>query len=205
MNIKKIVIYSILMITIMACQNKKDVSEWTDNEINEWFSTSVWNTELKMKPDASIDKRSFVEQNILNPASWKAAFNFLKEKDLNVLEPGRYDLLEDGTYVNIDEYLTKDSAHFEAHRKYIDIQYLAKGKEYIFVTPLEPHKQHEIQPYDEAKDIEFFDKEEYTPYLLSPDNFMVFFPTDAHKPCMKVDTNEVVKKVVVKIPYIITK
>lgn len=202
---KKTVIYSILMITIMACQNKKDVSEWNDDEINEWFYTSPWNTELSMKPDASINKRLFVEQNILNPDSWDAALKFLKEKDLNALKPGRYDLLDDGTYVNIDEYVTKDSAHFEAHRKYIDIQYLAKGKEYIFVTSLEPPKQHEIQPYDEAKDIEFFDKEEYTPYLLSPDNFMVFFPTDAHKPCMKVDTNEVVRKVVVKMPYIIIK
>lgn len=186
----------------MACQNKKDVSEWSDKEINEWFSASPWNTELSMKPDASINKRLFVEQNILNPASWDAALKFLKEKDLNVLELGRYDLLEDGTYININEYTTKDSAHFEVHNKYIDIQYLAKGKEYIFVTPLEPCKQHEIQPYDETKDIEFFDKEEYTPYLLSPDNFIVFFPTDAHKPCMKVDTNEVVRKVVVKIPYI---
>ena len=186
----------------MACQNKKDVSEWTDNEINEWFSTSPWSTELSMKPDVSINKRLFVEQNILNPASWNAALKFLKEKDLNVLEPGRYDLLDDGTYINIDEYTTKDSAHFEAHRKYIDIQYLTKGKEYIFVTALEPAKQHEIQAYDKAKDIEFFDKEEYTPHLLSPDNFMVFFPEDGHKPCMKVDTNETVKKVVVKIPFV---
>lgn len=202
MKIQKTVIYSILMITMMACQNKKDVSEWTDNEINEWFSVSAWSTELKMKPDASINKRYFVEQNMLNQASWEAAFNFLNEKDLNALEPGRYDLLDDGTYVNIEEYMTKDSAHFEAHRKYIDIQYLAKGREYIFVTPLESDKQIEIQSYDETKDIEFFDAEEYTQHLLSPDNFMVFFPTDGHKPCMKVDTNEVVRKVVVKIPYV---
>ena len=104
----------------MACQNKKDVSEWTDNEINEWFSASAWSTELKMKPDASINKRYFVEQNMLNKASWEAAFNFLNEKDLNALDPGRYDLRDDGTYVNIEEYMTKDSAHFEAHRKYID-------------------------------------------------------------------------------------
>lgn len=41
----------------------------------------------------------------------------------------------------------------------------------------------------------------HTPHLLSPDNFMVFFPADGHKPCMKVDTNEKVRKVVVKIPY----
>lgn len=202
MNITKTFIYSILIVMMMACQNKKAVSEWTDKEINEWISISPWNTELSMKPDASINKRMFVEQNILNPVSWEAAFKFLKEQDLNALEPGRYDILDDGTFVNIEEYTTKDSAHFEAHRKYIDIQYLAKGREYIYVTPLEPEKQHEVEAYDEAKDIEFFDKEEYTPHLLSLNNFMVFFPSDGHKPCMKVDTNEVVRKIVVKIPYI---
>lgn len=202
MKIKKAVTYSILIILMMACQNRKDVTEWPDSEINEWFSSSPWSMELSMKPDASINKRLFVEQNILNPASWDAALKFLKEKDLNTLEPGRYDILDDGTYVNIEVYMTKDSAHFEAHRKYIDIQYVAKGKEYIFVTPLEPDKQQEIQVYDEAKDIEFFDKEEYIPHLLTPENFMTLFPTDGHKPCMKVDTNEVVRKVVVKIPII---
>jgi len=185
----------------MAFLNKKELSAWTDEEINEWFTNSPWSTELRMKPDLSINKRLFVEQNILNEASWKAAFTFLKEQDLNTLELGRYDLLED-TFLIISEYRTKDTDHFEAHRKYIDIQYLAKGKEYIFVTPLEPEKQHEIQGYDEAKDLEFFDKEDFTPHLLSPDKFMVFFPSDGHKPGMKVDTNEVVRKVVVKIPYV---
>ncbi|MDD4589996.1 MAG: YhcH/YjgK/YiaL family protein [Parabacteroides sp.] len=197
MNIKKTIVYTILMIAMMACQTKKDVSDWTDSEINEWFSASAWNTELKMKPDESINKRAFVEQNVMNPQSWEVAFKFLKETDLNALELGRHDLSDDGTYANVEEYLTKDSAHFEAHRKYIDIQYLATGKEYIFVTPMEPEKQVETQAYDEQRDIEFFDKEEYTPHLLSPDNFMVFFPEDGHKPCMKVDTNETVKKVVV--------
>lgn len=96
--------------------------------------------------------------------------------------------------------MTKDSAHFEAQCKYIDIQYLAKGKEYIFVMPLELDKQIEIQSYNETKDIESFDTEEYTPHLLSTNNIMVFFPTNGHKLCMKVDANEVVRKVIVKIP-----
>lgn len=202
MDITKTFIYSILIIMMIACQNKKDVTEWTDNEINEWFSTSPWSTELSMKPDASINKRLFVEQNILNPASWDAALKFLKEKDMNVLEPGRYDLLDDGTYVNIDEYTTKDSAHFEAHRKYIDIQCLAKGKEYIYISPFEPGKKIVVVPYNETKDIEFFDKDDYQKYLLSTDNFFVLFPLDGHKPCMKVETNEQVRKVVMKIPYV---
>lgn len=181
--------------------NSNNVKYWSDKETNDWFTESKWSLEFNIRPDKSINKREFVVQNILNSEGWEAAFKFLSEQDLNVLEPGKYDIHDDGTFVNIEEYITKDSAHFEVHRKYIDIQCLVKGEEYIFVSPLEPEKQYEVQAYDEAKDIEFFDKEEYTPHLLNPENFMVFFPSDAHKPCMKVDRNEMVRKVVVKIPY----
>src|SRR5690554_6894291 len=104
----------------MAFQSKKELSEWTDGEINEWFNNSRWSTELNMKPDLSINKRLFVEQNTLNEASWDAAFKFLKEQDLNALELGRYDLSENDTFLIISEYKTKDFDHFEAHRKYID-------------------------------------------------------------------------------------
>lgn len=146
------------------CNN--NVRNWSEKEINNWFATSKWNIEFGIRPDESINRQEFVEQNILNPESWDAAFKFLNEEDLNALEAGRYDISDDGTYANIEEYMTKDSAHFEAHRKYVDIQYLVKGKEYIFVTPLEPSKQTEIQAYVGAKDIELFDKKEYTPHLL---------------------------------------
>lgn len=182
----------------MSCNNK-NVKDWSNQEIETWFSQSKWN-DLSMKPDTSIDKRQFVEQNILNPKAWEIAFDFLNEKDLKALDLGRYDLI-DGVYVNVEEYITKDSSHFEAHRKYIDIQCLAKGKEYIFVSPYESEKQTEITPYNEAKDIEFFDVADYEKRLLTSDNFMVFFPSDGHKPCMKVDVKESVKKVVIKIPY----
>ena len=184
---------------LLACNKSNDVSNWTDNQINEWFHQSEW-VQLTMKPDSSINKRLFVEQNILNPASWQAALKFLKERDFYSMKPGRYELADDGTYANIDEYLTKDTAHFEAHRKFVDIQYLAKGKEYIYVTPVDNERNREVTPYDETKDITFFDDDNYSKHLLSSENFLVLFPSDGHKPCMKVDSNEVVRKVVVKIP-----
>jgi len=197
----RVVITTILIMSLFSfCNNKKNVEEWSDREIETWFAESRWNKELPMKPDTSINKRLFAEQNILNPASWQAALKFLKESDFNSMKPGRYELADDGTYANIDEYLTKDTAHFEAHRKFIDIQYLAKGKEYIYVTPVDNKRNREVTPYDETKDITFFDEDNYTKHLLSSENFLVLFPSDGHKPCMKVDSNEVVRKVVVKIP-----
>lgn len=183
----------------MACSNK-NVREWSNEEIGDWYQKSEWNN-LSIKPNQRIDKRLFVEQNKLNPEAWEIAYRFLKKGDFMSKGLGRYDLDANGTYVNIEEYTTKDSSHFEAHRKYIDIQLLAKGKEYIRVTSLDNRKA-QVLEYDSTRDIEFFDKEEYTELLLDSGNFIVLFPDDPHMPCMKIDTNEVVRKVVVKIPYI---
>ncbi|MDD2284341.1 MAG: YhcH/YjgK/YiaL family protein [Paludibacter sp.] len=195
----KTIIYFLLMSLLISCNKKNDVSNWSDSQINDWFNQSGW-VQLTMKPDSSINKRLFVEQNILNPTSWEAALKFLKESDFNSMELGRYELADDGTYANIEEYATKDTAHFEAHKKFIDIQYLAKGKEYVYVTPVDHEKNKEVTPYHETKDIAFFDEDNYTKHLLSTGNFLVLFPSEGHKPCMKVDSNEVVRKVVVKIP-----
>lgn len=197
----KIIVAFIMGLSLIACGNKR-VSEWSDQEIQNWFQASAWNHELPMKPDSSINVRLFVEQNVLNPNSWAVALKFLQESDFNAMELGRYALAEDGTYANIEEYTTKDSSHFEAHRKFIDIQYLANGQEYIYVTPLEHEISQQVTPYNEARDIEFFDKDSYSKKLLSSDNFLVLFPSDGHKPCMKVDENMKVRKVVVKIPVV---
>lgn len=197
----KNLVITLLTLSLMVACGKKNVREWSDSEINEWFDNSKWNTELGIKPDNSIDKRSFVEQNVLNPESWEAVYNFYKEKDLNTLELGRHDLHENGTFVNIEEYNTKDSAHFEAHKRFIDIQYLSRGKEYIRVSSLD-NITNQVEVYDEKRDIEFFDKDDYTAHMIDGSNFMVLFPHEAHMPCMKVDSTMHVRKVVAKIPFV---
>lgn len=197
---RKLAIYLLLIIMTASCTKKTNVSSWNDQQINDWFNKSEW-VNLKMKPDASIDKRQFVEQNILNPEAWQSALELLREKDLQTLELGRYDI-KGGAFVSIAEYVTKDidTAYFEAHRKYIDIQYVPVGKEYIGLTSME-NIDTISQPFDVEKDIEFFQKPDDNLLLADESNFFVFFPSDGHKPCVKVDENEKVRKVVVKIPY----
>ena len=66
-----------------------------------------------------------------NPEEWRAAAEFLTRKDLGSLALGRYDLTSSGTYANVQEYDTKDSSVFEAHRSYVDIQVAIDGQELI--------------------------------------------------------------------------
>lgn len=197
---RKIVLYIALITMTISCNKTTNVSEWSDRQINEWFDQSEW-VKLTAKPDGSIDKHQFVEQNVLNPKSWEAALKFMKESDFNSMATGKYDLADDGTFATVSDYTTKDldTAYYEAHRKYIDIQYVPSGKEYIGLTTME-NIDTITQPFDAEKDIEFFQKPDDNMLLADANKFFVFFPSDGHKPCIKVDGNEKVRKVVVKIP-----
>lgn len=197
-----IVIFSVIMgLSLFGC-GEKPVAQWSNQEIEEWFSSSSWKNGLPMQPDSSINIRMFAEQNIMNASAWEAAYKFLKETDLETIPPGRYELDKNGTYATVSEYITKDAdtAFFEAHRKYVDIQYVPVGKEYIGVTSLEAIDSVKLE-YDEEKDIMFFSKADKTQRLADKRNFLVFFPSDGHMPCLKVDKNENVRKVVIKIPF----
>jgi YhcH/YjgK/YiaL family protein len=165
------------------------------------MSSSAWNGELPFKPDTGIDAREFVRQNVVNRPAWEAAFDFLQKNDLAALPPGRYDLPAEGVYATVSDYPAKerDSCRYEAHRKYIDIQYVAGGAEYIELLPLRLIS--EEQRYDEEKDILFFEDKTQGEMLYADKNrFFVFFPEDAHKPCLKADWGGTVRKIVVKIP-----
>lgn len=182
--------------------NLNDMREkkFTDRENVEWFKHSKWSN-LTIQPDLNIDLRLFVEQNILNPNDWQIALRFMNESNFNSMNAGRYDLGGD-VYSTITDYYTKESSavNYEAHRKFIDIQYVSRGREYIGLTSL--NNIFIIQPYDEEKDIEFFHKLNDNLLLADPTRYFVFFPTDGHKPCLKVGNFDKVRKVVVKIPYL---
>ncbi|MFB2117640.1 YhcH/YjgK/YiaL family protein [Parapedobacter sp. 2B3] len=150
--------------------------------------------------DESIDSIAFEKQYKLNPARWDSAFRFLREHDLSKLETGRYELDGSNLFVNIDEYETKHAKEvsYEAHRVYADIQYVVSGREKIGITHLDSLDL--VTPYVAEKDIAFYRKNGQDRYRLADSTrFFIFFPSDAHKPCVDVDSTLHIRKAVVKI------
>lgn len=187
---------------MVGCKSEsKKTATLSDVEVKEWAAASKWYTGLSIKPDLSINQAMFASQNMKNGKSWEAAYKFLRENDLEKLAIGRYDLL-DGTYATVSEYKTKepDSAKYEAHRKYIDIQYVQSGCEYIDLLPMSGIKEKAV--YDEKSDILFFVGKEGKRLYADNNHFFVFFPEDVHRPCLKVDSVSTVRKIVVKIPLV---
>ena len=128
----------------------------------------------------------------------KKGFEWLEKNDLEKLADGKYEIDGNEIYASIQTYETKNDANYEAHRSYIDIQYMIEGAEKIGVTDLT--NCNTCIEYDKEKDLEFFNincTEEYLELLKG--QFMIFFPSDAHKPSITLNKKETVKKVVVKV------
>ena len=127
------------------------------------------------------------------------AINFLQQTDFSNFKPGRVEIDNDNIFALLNKYQTKnpDDCKLEAHKKYIDIQYILSGSELIGYAPL--NNQTVIEKYSEEKDVAFFEGETSL-MKLDEGMFAIFFPDDLHKPCVKSNTiPETVQKIVVKI------
>ena len=128
------------------------------------------------------------------------AFAFLHALSGNE-EDGRHDIDGDDVFALVQRVKTKPmaEAEFEAHRRYIDIQYLFGGKETILWSPLASMAE-QTRPYDDTKDIAKWRLiSAHTPLHMSPGHFTIFFPEDAHAPCVVWEESGEVAKVVIKI------
>lgn len=128
-----------------------------------------------------------------------AAFEFLRRFD-PATPDGRVDVDGDNVFALVQGYDTRPmgKCKFEAHRKYIDIQYVHDGGE---IMGWRPAGDLEIaNDYDEEKDVMFFEQPQaFTPCEVTAGLFTVFFPDDAHEPGIRLMGHAHVKKVVMKI------
>jgi len=169
-------------------------------QTNSWFKKGAWYNGLPLMPYPGIDKKEFESQYQKNKAWWDLAFKYLKETNLETVAPGKYPLDGDNVYVSVTEGPGKpfENTNWESHRKVIDIQYIARGKEKMGVSPLS--KATVTKAYDEKRDVANYSAEgKY--YVAEPGVMYIFFPNDAHRPSINVDGKSI-KKVVVKVRYI---
>ncbi len=101
----------------------------------------------------------------------------------------------------VSEYTTKEinGNGYEAHREFIDIQYLICGEEVVNSLPLE--YLNELKAYNKESDAAFYVETGIKPQelLLGNRYFAILFPQDGHMPQLCVNTPGFVKKVVVKV------
>jgi YhcH/YjgK/YiaL family protein len=128
----------------------------------------------------------------------KKAFDYLVSTDFENLEPGKYEIDGENIYAIVQEYDTRPltSSRWEAHKKYLDIQYMVNGKEKMGYS----HKNKMIvtHEYNEGKDALYL-KGDGNFLIAEAGYFAIFFPSDVHMPCIALNLSTPVKKVVVKV------
>lgn len=147
-----------------------------------------------------FDRLNNSQQYLSLNEKFKKAFDFLKNNDLPNLKDGRYDIENDEIYANVQSLKTKnkEDKKFEVHKKYIDIQYVIKGRECMGYGILEDFNDI-IIPYDDKKDIEFLSGDKFNFIDVFEGDFVIFYPNDVHAPMLSVDKDIDIKKVIVKI------
>jgi YhcH/YjgK/YiaL family protein len=175
------------------------MSNTANNYDLTWYAKGDWKEGLQAQPDETVNKEEFIRQYAANPERWQKAFRFLASPEFPHLPEGKHVIDGGNLFVNINEYDTKNAedAKCEAHKKYADIQFMISGEELMGLTPLSNTQN--PTPYSEEKDIYFMQPNDMQYYLADTSNFFIFFPSDAHRPAVKVKDSVPVKKAIVKV------
>lgn len=142
-----------------------------------------------------IDKIENLEKYAsLNPL-FAQVFDFLKSTDLMAQEIGKVKLQGDDLVINFQQAKakTKEEARLETHNRFIDIQIPLDGVELMGYTPRADLKEEE---YNAEKDVTFYPGLAESYLTVKPGMFAIFFPEDAHAPCVSPVS---IRKIVVKV------
>jgi biofilm protein TabA len=132
----------------------------------------------------------------LNPRI-KNAFEYIRQNDLLSIGVGRYEIDGQNLYAMVQQYNTKPikDGSWEAHRRYIDLQYLVQGMERIGYCNI--HRLFQ-GAYDASRDyLPLQGEGDYA--TLREGDFAIFFPEDAHMPGIALDVPVPIKKLVIKV------
>ena len=97
-------------------------------------------------------------------------------------------------------YMTKEreDCFFESHKKYIDVQFILEGEEIIEVA--DKNDLVVRMHYREEMDLIKYDIPESTSLIrLKKGDVAIFYPEDAHMPCVKIHKPVKVIKTVIKV------
>ena len=131
--------------------------------------------------------------------NFKKAFDFIEKALKENREVAKYEIDGKNVYAFIQEYEgKKPHEKFEGHKNYIDIQFIASGKEIMECAEIDGCKT--MTEYNPEKDVAFYTCNGIRTKIEAKDgDFAIFFPNDIHKPGIKFADGIKVKKIVVKV------
>ena len=134
------------------------------------------------------------------PEAVQRAINYLKNNDFVAMEPGVYEIEGKKMYAQVFDAETEpaEKKRPEVPEKFLDVQFLASGREKLGFTP--DTGNYEVDERFDERDLIFYKSVENEGYITAtPGCFCVFFPSDVHRPAVADGEPMTVRKVVVKV------
>ena len=140
-----------------------------------------------------------LESQIKLTPALQTALAWLAKMRHQTLEDGRIEIDGSQVYALVQSYDSKIEPVFEAHQRYLDIQYIVDGSELFGWAPFE--KLVPSAPYNPEKDVVkgTVRAEQATFVKLASGQLAVVYPSDAHAPGAADGKPAPVKKIVVKV------
>lgn len=148
-----------------------------------------------------FDKMSNANKYIDQYKDMELVSKFADEFAEKNLEDGTYELDGKRVFAMIQSYRSKQQTAemmFEAHRDYIDVQYIVQGIEKIRYANLDEVNLVE-EHYSKGKDIAFYEGDSKCDFVLTKGTFLLLDPSDAHLPGLCSEKECFVRKIVFKI------
>lgn len=131
----------------------------------------------------------------------KLLYDFVDKFNNSDMADGTYEIDGKRVFAMIQSYGTKqqtDEMMFEAHRDYIDVQYIVSGIERIRWASLDKVDLVR-EEYSKGKDIAFYEGDAQFDFTLTKGTFLFLAPNDAHLPGLSAEKDVSARKIVFKI------
>lgn len=69
------------MVSVCNQHKSKTPDNWSEKELNEWFSKGEWKQGWDAVPDESVNHKEFARLYNENPKRWDKAFRFFSEQN----------------------------------------------------------------------------------------------------------------------------
>jgi YhcH/YjgK/YiaL family protein len=144
-----------------------------------------------------LDRLSSARRYAALHPGFEPAFEYLNSGQVQRLPPGKHAIDGERLHVMLSDQpgRGREAARLEAHRKYIDIQYVLSGADLFGWRPLADCQSVDL-PYDAQRDVAFWTDRADVWVPLTAGTFVVFYPEDAHAP---MAGNDAMVKAVVKV------
>ncbi|MGM5469987.1 YhcH/YjgK/YiaL family protein [Flavobacteriaceae bacterium LMO-SS05] len=173
----------------------------TKKEIKKWYKNGAWLNGLELTPHKSINQEELSKQYQTSTVWWDKAFEFLRNNDLDNIEPGSYIIDEGNVIAYVSEAPTKemDAIKWETHNNFNDLQYIIVGQAKMGIVSVNGSGASVTVPYDSKRDVTNYEVNDAKYYVAKSGTFFIFTPKDIHRPAFKMPGYDRVKKILIKV------